>query len=178
MEIIVNEQLTLTPFDPADKPNLLKYLNDPVVYANTVHIPSPYTEADADEWLRIVADRREKLGGTVANFAIRHRTEGLIGGIGLFVHTGLDGHRDELGYWLAQPFRNQGIMTEVVRRFTAFQFENRPNLLRMEALVFTHNLASMRLLEKVGYAREGLLRKIILKKGQPMDAVMLAFVRE
>ncbi len=176
MQIIVNEQITLSPFAPTDKPNLLKYLNDPVLYANTLHIPHPYTEADADEWFRIVADRREKLGGTVANFAIRHRDEGLIGGIGLFVHTGLDGHRDELGYWLAQPFRNQGIMTEVVRRFTAFQFENRPNLLRMEALVFTHNPASMRLLEKVGYVREGLLRKIVVKNGQPIDAVMLAFV--
>ena len=49
--IIVNEHISLTPFLKSDKPNLIRYLNDPVIYKNTLRIPSPYTEADADAWI-------------------------------------------------------------------------------------------------------------------------------
>ncbi len=102
---------------------------------------------------------------------------GLIGGIGAFMKTGLDGHLDEIGYWLAEPFRGQGIMTEVVRRYTQWLFDSRPALVRIEAGVFAHNPASAKVLEKAGFAREGYARQLHVKNGVYIDAVLMAKFR-
>ena len=40
-QIIVNEQIVLAPFQPEDKAALIRYLNDPVLYANTLKVPNP-----------------------------------------------------------------------------------------------------------------------------------------
>lgn len=175
-KIIVNEDITLTDFYPEDKANLLLYLNDPVVYNNTLTIPSPYTDADAETWMGIVADMKTKHGDLV-NRAIRHRQMGMIGGIGSFMHTGKDGHRDEIGYWLAAPLRGNGLMTRVVGVFCRHIFETRP-LVRIEAWVYPENPASGRVLEKNGFVREGYARKYTQKKGQFRDAILYGLIRE
>ena len=50
-QIIVNEHIVLAPFQPEDKSALILYLNDPVLYANTLKVPHPYTALHAEEWL-------------------------------------------------------------------------------------------------------------------------------
>ena len=175
-QIPINDAITLTPFQPEDRAALIRYLNDPVLYANTLKVPSPYTALDADEWLARVEGEKDAPGG-VANWSIRHREQGMIGGIGCFLKTGLDGHLDEIGYWLAEPFRGKGIMTEVVGRYTQWLFDHRPHLVRIEAGVFAHNPASERVLEKAGFQREGYLRKLHLKNGVYLDGVMMACIR-
>ncbi|MCC6282707.1 MAG: GNAT family N-acetyltransferase [Saprospiraceae bacterium] len=175
-QIVVNEQITLEPFQPEDKAALILYLNDPVLYANTLKVPNPYTAIHAEEWLLRVEAEKDAPGG-IANWSIRHREAGLIGGIGAFMKTGLDGHLDEIGYWLAEPFRGQGIMTEVVRRYTEWLFDTRPALRRIEAGVFAHNPASARVLEKAGFVREGYARQLHEKNGVFIDAILLAKLR-
>lgn len=175
--IRVNETLSLTPFEAGDKPSLLRYLNDPVVYRNTLRVPYPYTDIAADEWLVHVRERREQIGRE-ANWAIRHSEHGLIGGIGCFWKTGLEGHSDEIGYWLAKPWRGQGIMGSVVAVFSRWLFDTRPALVRLEAYVFAHNSASERVLEKAGYTKEGYLRKLHVKDGAYLDASVWAMIRE
>ncbi len=175
--IAVNESLTLTPFQPLDKTNLLRYLNDPTVYRNTLRVPYPYSDKDADEWFVHARERREQIGRE-ANWVIRHREHGLIGGIGCFWKTGLDGHSDEIGYWLAKPWRGLGLMSSVVAVFSDWLFATRPALVRLEAIVFAHNPASGRVLEKAGYTQEGYLRKLLLKDGDHLDAIVWAKIRE
>ncbi len=176
--IYVNETISLTPFEPGDKTNMVLYLNDPMVYRNTLRVPSPYTDKDADEWLQVqVYERRAQLGRE-ANWAIRHSQYGLIGGIGCFWKTGLDGHSDEIGYWLAKPWRSQGLMSAIVLAFSDWLFATRPSLVRLEGIVFAHNPASGRVLEKAGYEREGYLRKLYIKDGAYLDAVIWAKIRE
>lgn len=175
-KIIVNDLIALTEFRDQDKPNLVRYLNDLVIYQNTLTIPNPYSEADAEKWLETARANFEK-HGRLTNWAIRHHEAGLIGGIGSFVHTGIEGHRDEIGYWLAEPFRGQGIMTEVVRKLSEYWFETRP-LVRIEAWVFSHNPASARLLEKAGFQREGFARKFAKKGETYFDAILLAKIKE
>lgn len=175
-KIIINDLIALTEFRPDDKSNLVLYLNDPLIYRNTLTIPSPYLEADADKWLEMTRANREKYG-RLTNWAIRHREAGLIGGIGRMVLSGIEGHRDEIGYWLAAPFRGKGIMTEVVGKLSIYLFSSSP-LVRIEAHVYEYNPASARLLEKTGFQREGLCRKFALKDGQFFDAVLLAKIKE
>ena len=49
---------------------------------------------------------------------------------------------------------------------------------RLEARVFAWNPASMRVLEKVGFVREGVLRYSIFKDSQILDSVLYALVRD
>ncbi len=175
--IYVNEDLQLTGFRAGDQENMVRYLNDGELYRNTLTIPNPYTTADAEQWLAKTRESLE-LYTLPTNWAIRHRTEGVIGSIGAFMKKGPDGHRDEVGYWLAAPYRGQGIMTLVVQAFVAWQFANRPALVRLEAVVFAHNPASARVLEKSGFQREGYLRKYDWKDGRAMDGILLATIRD
>ena len=168
--------IRLSAFERSDKPNLLLYMNDPVLYANTLRVPHPYTEADADTWLDLM-EKEYALYGKTINWAIRSAEHGVIGGIGAFLNGGFDSHRDEIGYWLAEPFRGKGIMTAVVIQFCQYLYDSRPALVRIEAGVFAHNLASVRVLEKAGFEKEGFAKKLHVKKGEYLDSILMAGFR-
>jgi len=176
--ILINDLISLTAFEAGDRANLIRYINDPDVYNNTLTIPSPYTDIHADEWFVRVQEQRDKYG-MISSWAIRHREAGLIGNIACFFKytSASDSHRDEIGYWLAAPFRGQGIMTGAVDAFCNWLHEKR-GLLRIEAFVFVHNPASARVLEKAGFEREGYFRKLDRKDGVLLDAVGLARIWE
>ena len=173
----INDHLQLTEFQEGDQQYWVRYLNDPELYRNTLTVPSPYTQKDGDERLEKL-QANKTLYGMPTDWAIRHATDSVIGGVGVFMKKGLDGHLDELGYWLAAPFRGQGIISSVVPRFVDWQFALRPSLLRLEAIVYAHNAASARVLEKGGFTREGYMRKYVWKDGQSMDAILYAKIRE
>jgi len=65
-----------------------------------------------------------------------------------------------IGYDLARLYWKQGIMTEAVQALLRFGFEVR-NLHRVEARVRMGNDASMRLLQKLGFQEEGILREAL-----------------
>ena len=60
---------------------------------------------------------------------------------------------------------------------TAYGFE-RLDLVRIDALVRTGNAASVRVVENVGYQREGLLRRAVLQSGEPVDHFLYAILLE
>jgi RimJ/RimL family protein N-acetyltransferase len=164
----------LKPVQLAHKEALANYLNDIDIYNNTLKIPFPYTVQHAENWIRGVLEV-ESIQGLINNWSIFDKNEGLIGGLGLHQLYGLESHKDEIGYWLAKPFWNQGIMTEVLKVFCDYCFEQR-ELSRIEAGVFSHNRASMRVLEKAGFEKEGYLKKCFIKKSQYIDSVLYAKV--
>lgn len=172
--ININDQIVLTPFQPEDKSKLMLYLNDPVIFQNTSNIPENYSGQDAEDWLAKVAQKRQETG-IESSWAIRHQTDGLIGSIGRVLKSGVGGHCDEIGYWLGAPFRGRGIMSTVVQVFSEHLFST-TTLVRLEAVAFSQNPASIRVLEKAGFEKEGYARKKFLKNGLYLDAVLLARV--
>jgi [ribosomal protein S5]-alanine N-acetyltransferase len=66
--------------------------------------------------------------------------------------------RASIGYELARPFWRQGIMTEALTNLIDFGFREM-GLNRIDALVMPENSASIRLLEKLGFHNDGLLRE-------------------
>lgn len=173
--IAITPCVNLTAFETFDKENLILYLNDQEIFRNTSLIPYPYTERDADTWLGLVEDSLSKTG-TILNWAVRHREGGLVGGISRLAKSGPDGHFDEIGYWLAAPYRGQGLMTEVVSVYSDWLFSN-TSLERIEAWVFSFNAASIKVLSKAGFEHEGLARKRINKDGVLIDAVLMAKIK-
>lgn len=168
MDIIVNEHISLKRNDDSAIPYFIKYLNDPTIYANTLKVPSPYNESDGHDFLKHCNDF-EAEHGKQKDWGI-YQGEELIGGIGLLFNHGVDSHKSEIGYWLAAPFRGQGIMTQVVNRFASFCF-NDYKLVRLEAQVFFENPASAKVLEKAGFKNLGLHRKAHKKDGAYQDAL-------
>jgi len=171
-EIRVSQDIRLTAFREEDKPRLVEWLQDEIIHRLTSTMPYPYTEKNADEWIELTQQMEERYPCR-PNWAIRNAEGQLIGGIGRVMHKGDTNHWDEIGYWLAAPYRGTGIMTEVVRAFCAHWFEHSP-LVRMEANVYDINPASARVLEKAGFQYEGRLRKKYLKGGEFLDGLLYA----
>jgi [ribosomal protein S5]-alanine N-acetyltransferase len=160
----------LRPWEAGDKPNLLRFANNRSIWRNLLDtFPHPYTEADAQFWLE----------HTKANFndlAIQFEGE-VVGGVGVIPQQAVARKTAVFGYWLAEPMWGRGIATAAARAMTSYVFETMP-LWRLEATVFAWNPASMRVLEKAGFSREGILRKSAFKDGELIDSVMYAKIRE
>jgi RimJ/RimL family protein N-acetyltransferase len=175
MKIVVNDQVHLSEFRPSDKAALVQHLHDRDIYDRTLRIPFPYTDAEAEDWLVLVARITEQQGRPV-QFAIRAADDALIGGCGFDDFQVGKSHRAEVGYWLAKPFWCRGIMTAVIRRACQHAFAEF-GLVKITAHVFSHNTASARVLEKCGFQEEGFLRKHFLKDGQFLDARLFALLK-
>ena len=83
-----------------------------------------------------------------------------------------DNRRAEIGFILAREFWGRGLATEAVRRALAFAF-GEMDLHRVEADVDPANEASLILLERLGFRREGVLRDRWFTFGSWKDSVML-----
>lgn len=174
MEIAVCDDFCLTEIRSGDKRSFMKYLSDEQIYQNTLSIPSPYKESDAEQWISL----NEKIysdHGTHFNLAIR-KGEELVGVIGLLDVGEPHPHRAEVGYWLARMLWNRGIMTTVLKRFMQHAFSEF-NLEKLTAHVFAGNLASEKVLAKCGFKHEGSFEKHYIKNGRFIDAVAFGLLR-
>ncbi|CAH9080817.1 unnamed protein product [Cuscuta europaea] len=98
------------------------------------------------------------------------------GSISVLQFTGDDRCRAEIGYVLGSKYWGKGIGTKAVKMAAALVFVEWPELERLEALVDIDNSGSQRVLEKVGFKREGVLRRYYLLKGKPRDAVVFSLI--
>ena len=167
--IKVSEQIYLSQVDDDDKEKLTLYLNDRDIYNNTLRLPHPYTLKDAEWWIHFV-HKSKKETGRLNHFAIRDKDKNLIGGIGFNNKYGKNSTRDEIGYWLARPFWNRGIMTETVGKICKLGL-NEYKYLTIEAMVFEFNTASSRVLEKNGFVKEGIIKKYAFKNNRYIDGI-------
>ncbi|MGE7843330.1 GNAT family N-acetyltransferase [Lysinibacillus sp. NPDC093712] len=100
-------------------------------------------------------------------------TNNLIGHISLYAIKRLPYSSAFVGYAMDEIYVGKGIVTEAVDLVVQFAFEQ-IGLHRVEAYVSTENNASIRVLEKSGFQREGLLRKLLYINGQWVDHYMYA----
>ena len=161
----------LRPWRLEDAPALARHANNHNVSRNLRDVfPFPYTEDDARIFLARTVPQTPP-----TNLAIEVDGEAA-GGIGLHLQQDVHRRTAEIGYWLSETHWGRGIMTEAVVAMTNYGFEQF-DLLRVEAVVFARNPASMRVLEKSGFEREGWLRQSVTKDGETMDAALYALLR-
>jgi RimJ/RimL family protein N-acetyltransferase len=172
----INDHFHLSPPDEKDIPRYVEFLNDMDIYNHTLTIAHPYTENDARFFINMCRGK-EKEYGQVLQFAIRNKNEEIIGGIGFHGKNLFDAvkHKDEIGYWLAAPFRRQGIMSSVIPVILDYG-RNVRGLSRFEAPVYEGNIASEKTLLKCGFVREGIMKNAYQKNGVFIDGIMLAKV--
>lgn len=82
----------------------------------------------------------------------------------------------EIGYGVGEEYQGKGIGTEAIRQFVLKIF-NETDLRRLFAYVAEDNIASRRILEKVGFVQEGICREHFIINGKPTNEVLYGILR-
>jgi len=136
----------------------------------------------ADELTRSAFRRRLRRYGRESRddtgygfFVFRAEDDTLVGGLSLaYVRRGVT-QSCSLGYWMGERFAGRGTMTAAVTAVVPFVFGTL-RLNRVEAACLPHNVASIRLLEKVGFRREGYARRYLCIAGEWQDHLLFGLV--
>ncbi len=90
----------------------------------------------------------------------------------------LDHKKAELGYTLIKDeFKRKGYMGEAVSKILEYGFKIM-NLNRIEACISPENIASLSLIKKFGFTREGYLRKHFIREGEIQDTIIFSLLKE
>lgn len=153
----------LRPLRPSDAASLARHANNVRIWDNVRdYFPHPYKQTDADAFIALASGKRP-----AQDFAIVIGGEA-VGCIGYVPGTDIERVSAEVGYWLGQPYWGRGVMSEAVDALAEHVFTT-TGILRLFATVFDRNTASMRVLEKAGFRKVGILRKAAVKNGQVLD---------
>jgi ribosomal-protein-alanine N-acetyltransferase len=127
---------------------------------------------------RIRHYRRERENGTAYTFVIVPKgIGGIAGGITLGkVQHGVC-NSGELGYWMGAAYAGKGYMRESLDLVITYAFESL-GLQRVEAACIPENARSVRLLEKAGFVREGVMRAYLRINGVRRDHLRFALLKE
>ena len=134
-------------------------------------IPFPYARTDAEAFLLFI-----EAHPTDIHLAIVAAGEP-VGSVGMYRRKGPPQFTGELGYWLGPEHWGCGYATEAARALAEHAFAA-TDIARLEARVFAWNPASCRVLEKIGFQREGLQRRATFKDGVFVDNWLYARLRD
>lgn len=132
-----------------------------------------YIRREAMDFITLVRARWEE--GTVYSFAITDAESGVLLGTCSLSHIHPVYRFCNLGYWVRTGWRGRGIAGKAAMLVARFGLEQL-HLLRVEVVVAVGNAASLRVAEKMGAHREGILRNRIIVGMDTHDAVMFSVV--
>ena len=167
-------RLVLRPFTEADLPAFAAYRSDPEVARYQSWSP-PYSMDAARAFLEQMSRAVPGTPGTWFQLAMeRHAQPGIIGDCAFQVLPE-DALQAQIGFTLSPAFQRQGYASEAVRELVSFLFAEF-KLHRITAICDAKNLASARLLERIGMRREGQYRENVWFKGAWGDEYLYAIL--
>lgn len=162
------ESSCIRPWRPDDLDSLVHHADNKAIWLNLRdRFPHPYTRTDGEEFL----DRTASLQPQIF-FAIDFEGEA-VGGVGIIPNDDIERICGELGYWVGEEHWGKGLATCAAREMTGYCFHTL-QLHRVWATPFARNLASIRVLEKLGYRHEGTLVESAIKAGRLESMEILA----
>lgn len=170
---IYGEQINLRRITARDAESLAYYLRDPDMSRFTF-IPRPYTIDDAYAYIKLTQKAHRRRTQLVLGIEDKESKQ-IIGMIGAMSINRTHNHA-EIGYWLAKEHWGKGIMGEAVNLMLAHLF-GPMKLRRVFAHVNPVNKASVQVLERAGFKREGLLRKLVRIRGRYFDQYLYAILK-
>lgn len=172
MKQIHTPRLTLRAFSLDDSEIVSKLCNNKKLHDMTLSLPYPYTIDMAKSWIALHESWRQEFQRF--EWAIVHtQTNQLMGAIGLGYNR--NHHHGEVGYWLGEPFWNQGYASEALQHIIDWAF-NEQHYHRIFARHFVHNPSSRKVMEKAGLRYEGTLIDHIFKDGQYITLDCLSII--
>lgn len=179
---IVTERLVLRPPRTSDVPELRRALR-----VNAAHL-RPWSVAPAPDVdpaslvsvsQAILSHRRDWKRGRAFVLMVTARSDEsrIIGRVALAGILRGAFQNAYLGYWIDEGHQRRGLMTEAVEAATSFAFTT-AGLHRVQAAVMPRNEASLRVVQKVGYRREGFAVKYLCIAGVWEDHWLFAVTAE
>ena len=163
---------TLRRWNAGDLESLLKNANNAhIARFMTDQFPHPYTAEKGRAFIEFASQ-----GSPPHIFAIDINGEAS-GGIGIHPQADIQQKNAELGYWLGEPYWNQGIISRAIPQMIEYGFRNF-DIDRIFARPFGSNLASQRVLEKSGFILEARFEKAFFKNGTTEDELIYAVRRK
>jgi len=171
---IETPRLTIRLVEEEDLPSLLVMNADDAV---TRYLPyeSWKSAADGKAWFSRASARFA--AGKAGQFVVVHRASRRVIGTCLLFRFEESSARAELGYVLTREYWGAGYMIEAMKAFLAFAFEQ-VGMRRLEAEIDPRNVSSVKLLDRLGFVREGLLRQRWAMKGEVRDSGLYGLLRE
>ena len=167
------DRLRLRPFAEADAEALFALHSD--AHVLRYWDAPPWTEPQRAERF-IAACRRLAADGSGVRLAIEHLHDEAFLGWCAVVRWNPDHRSAALGYCLTDTAWGQGYATEAARALLGWAFDTL-DLNRVQAETDTRNAASARVLEKLGFLREGTLREDCVVNGEVSDSWVYGLLR-
>jgi ribosomal-protein-alanine N-acetyltransferase len=159
---------SIRPWAASDVESLIRHANNRAVWRNMRNrFPHPYTKKDARAWIRFARSLKPQ-----SQFAVDLDGQA-VGGVGILLTDDIERISGELGYWIGEEHWGKGLATHAAREMTSYGFD-KLGLHRVFATPFTRNTASVRVLEKLGFRREGVLVENAIKDGEIVSEVVYA----
>ncbi len=168
------ERLLLRKITLKDAKDMFEYTSDPEVAKYTLWY-AHQSISESKYFIKSVIEQYHNHQG--ADWGIVHQADQkFIGTCGFTEWVNLD-DRGEIGYNLSRKYWGKGYMLEAVRAILSFGF-SQMHLNRIQARCKIANVASARVMEKVGMKYEGTLRQYIFAKGAYHDLKLYSILKQ
>ncbi len=169
--VLETNRLLLRQVSPADEQGLFQSYSDPVVMK---YLSTPLDNRDAiqgvlEDYIQGFAE------GNSLIWTISLKQTGMFAGTAGFEEFSfLDGKAD-LGFTLLQSYQGNGYMTEALLKILSYGF-NTMNINRIQATVVPENTSSSTLLKRLGFSKEGHMKKSVFFNGSFHDELIFALL--
>lgn len=147
----------------SDLENLVRYANNKNISDNLADaFPFPYSKEFGLEFIQRVSKEEP-----IKIFAISLNNNA-IGSIGIFPDQDIYRKNGAIAYWIAEPYWGKGIVTSAIKQILRYGFD-KLELTRIYAKPFGTNIASQRVLEKIGFELEATIPNAVFKDNMYLD---------
>jgi [ribosomal protein S5]-alanine N-acetyltransferase len=171
--VLQKERFILRKAQENDRFDLFELYSDETVVKYIPLEPFNSVEDTKDEmdWYEKIFEDQSGLRWVIEEPA----TQKIIGTCG-FLNYEKAHNRIEIGYDLIPSFWGKGVMKETLSAIICFAF-TKMNINKIEAKVDPENKSSIRLLEKLSFFQEGMLREHEFEKGKYVDLVIFSILK-
>lgn len=170
--VVQKSNYTLRTWQTKDAPSLAQELNNKKIWDNCRDmLPFPYSPEHGEAFIDII---KQKEG--IHDFCIEVNGKA-VGNIGFIPGMDVERFNAEVGYVIGEAYWNQSIMSDALQEAIRYYFAHTDKV-RIFAFVFEHNLPSMRVLEKAGFRKVGVMTKSVFKNGRFMDAHLFELLKK
>ncbi|MFO1115060.1 MAG: GNAT family N-acetyltransferase [Beijerinckiaceae bacterium] len=170
---LVTDRLLLRPFTLTDVEGLVRIGEGGFIADTTITVPHPLSTESARHWL---IDDLTRCSRAQKIYAVEDRISStLVGSVG-FRHIDEAHRQGELTFWFGPFAAGRGFAAEAARALLEYGWAHLA-LERVEAYFMRRNSASGRVLEKLGFFREAILKRRVVKWGVTEDVELWALLR-
>ena len=165
-------EVKLRSWSMTDLKDLVRFANNPkIAQFMTDQFAYPYTEEKGRSFIEMTLTHKPTQIMAIEVDGVA------VGGIGIHPESDIRRLNAELGYWLAEDYWGQGIVSLAIRQMVRYAFSTF-DIDRIYAIPFENNLASQRVLEKNGFNLDFRLEKTLIKNGVKLDEMIYSVRRK